>query len=77
MHFYAIQDGRISLSGKDIQALPVNVLRMSICMMLLDSWISLGIVAESIAYGKPESVWMKSSMRLKQFTAISHPDAVG
>ena len=55
MRFYDPQSGRIILSGKPISDITRKSLRSSYGMVLQDSWIFRGTVAENIAYGKPDA----------------------
>ena len=52
MRFYEIDGGRIRLDGIDISELSRKNLRESLGMVLQDTWIFDGTVAENIAYGK-------------------------
>lgn len=52
MRFYDIDGGRILIDGKDIFSLKRNELRKAFGMVLQDSWIFDGTIAENIAYGK-------------------------
>ena len=55
MRFYDIDDGKILLDGKDIKEINRDELRHSFGIVLQDSWIFYGTVAENIAYGKPDA----------------------
>ncbi len=55
MRFYDIWDGEILLDGKDIRDLNKQSVRQSFGMVLQDSWIFDGTIAENIAYGKPDA----------------------
>ncbi len=52
MRFYEPQKGRILLDGQDIAAFNRENLRENVSMVLQDTWLSTGTVAENIAYGK-------------------------
>lgn len=54
MRFYDIDGGKILLDGKDIKEINRNELRKAFGMVLQDSWVFEGTVAENIAYGKEE-----------------------
>lgn len=54
MRFYDIDSGRISVSGKDIRNLTRDSLRSNYGMVLQETWLKAGTVAENIAYGKPD-----------------------
>lgn len=52
MRFYDIDGGKILLDGKDIKEINRNELRNAFGMVLQDSWVFEGTVAENIAYGR-------------------------
>jgi ABC-type multidrug transport system fused ATPase/permease subunit len=51
MRFYELDAGRIALDGVDIATMPRACLRSRIGMVLQDTWLFHGTVAENIAYG--------------------------
>ncbi|MCX5192873.1 ABC transporter ATP-binding protein/permease [Streptomyces sp. NBC_00249] len=51
MRFYEVTGGRITLDGVDITELPRDELRSAIGMVLQDTWLFGGTIAENIAYG--------------------------
>ncbi len=51
MRFYEVNDGRITLDGADIAQLSREELRSHIGMVLQDTWLFGGTIAENIAYG--------------------------
>jgi ATP-binding cassette subfamily B multidrug efflux pump len=51
MRFYEVTDGRITLDGVDIAAMSRAELRQNIGMVLQDTWLFGGTIAENIAYG--------------------------
>ncbi|MCK9901747.1 ABC transporter ATP-binding protein/permease [Frankia sp. Cpl3] len=51
MRFYDITGGRITLDGADIAEMSRAELRSSIGMVLQDTWLFGGTIAENIAYG--------------------------
>lgn len=55
MRFYDIQGGKIMLDDIDIKELSRQNLRDAFGMVLQDTWIFDGTVAENIAFGKPEA----------------------
>ncbi|WFR59751.1 ABC transporter ATP-binding protein [Anaerocolumna sp. AGMB13025] len=55
MRFYDVNSGEISIDGKDIYHINRDKLRRTIGMVLQESWLFSGTVAENIAYGKPEA----------------------
>lgn len=52
MRFYEIQGGRITLDGTDISEYTRESLRSAFGMVLQDSWIFEGTIAENIGYGR-------------------------
>ena len=55
MRFYDVVDGEIRVSGIPITELTRNSLRGSFGIVLQETWIFRGTVAENIAYGKPDA----------------------
>ncbi|NGO70424.1 ABC transporter ATP-binding protein [Streptomyces boncukensis] len=55
LRFYEVRGGRILLDGTDIAAMPRAELRTGIGMVLQDTWLFGGTIAENIAYGAQES----------------------
>jgi ATP-binding cassette subfamily B multidrug efflux pump len=53
MRFYELNSGQILLDGKDIHVLTRANLRNNFGMVLQDTWLFEGTIAENIAYGKP------------------------
>jgi ATP-binding cassette subfamily B protein len=53
MRFYELDGGRITLDGRDIAAMPRGQLRGNIEMVLQDTWLFSGTIADNIAYGSP------------------------
>lgn len=53
IRFYDIQGGKIKLDGNDISSISKHDLRSAFGMVLQDSWIFDGTIAENIAFGKP------------------------
>ncbi|MEU8828686.1 ABC transporter ATP-binding protein [Streptomyces sp. NPDC048636] len=51
MRFYEVSGGRITLDGVDIAAMSREELRTDIGMVLQDTWLFGGTIAENIAYG--------------------------
>lgn len=52
MRFYELDKGHIFIDEKDIHYIKKDELRQSIGMVLQESWLIRGTVAENIAYGK-------------------------
>ncbi len=55
MRFYDVQSGRILISNTPVTDITRSSLRGAYGMVLQDSWIFRGTVAENIAYGKPDA----------------------
>lgn len=55
MRFYDLNAGSISIDGIDITAMPRGELRRRIGMVLQDTWLFEGTIAENIAYGKMDA----------------------
>lgn len=51
MRFYEVSGGRITLDGVDIASMSRDELRAGIGMVLQDTWLFGGTIAENIAYG--------------------------
>lgn len=52
MRFYEPQSGKITVDGRDISTINRASLRENVSMVLQDTWLFDGTVAENIAYGK-------------------------
>lgn len=55
MRFYEVDGGTIFVSGHDTKAITRDSLRKNIGMVLQDTWLKSGTIAENIAYGKPDA----------------------
>ena len=55
MRFYDVDSGRILLDGTDIREVSRQSLRSRIGMVLQDTWLFGGTIAENIAYGRPDA----------------------
>ena len=55
MRFYDVNEGAILLDGKDTKNITRANLRDNFGMVLQDTWLFEGTVAENIAYGKPDA----------------------
>ena len=53
MRFYEINSGHISIDGVDVAKMSRSGLRKKFGMVLQDTWLFGGTIAENIAYGKP------------------------
>lgn len=66
MRFYNIDAGEILLDGKNINEINRNELRKAFGMVLQDSWVFDGTIAENIAYGN-EDATMEDIVRVSKF----------
>src|SRR5699024_7282707 len=55
MRFYEVNGGRITLDGVPTAAMSRAGLRHNFGMVLQDTWLFGGTVAENIAYGRPDA----------------------
>lgn len=55
LRFYDIDSGKIEISGRNINDITRNSLRSSFGMVLQETWVFTGTVAENIAYGVPDA----------------------
>lgn len=55
MRFYEVNGGKILLDGTDTASMTRENLRSNFGMVLQDTWLFNGTIAENIAYGKPEA----------------------
>ena len=55
MRFYDVDSGRILIDGVDIATISRQSLRSRIGMVLQDTWLFSGTIAQNIAYGRPDA----------------------
>nr|WP_307857263.1 ABC transporter ATP-binding protein [Mycobacterium sp. SM1] len=55
MRFYEVDSGQILIDGVDIASVSRHSLRSRIGMVLQDTWLFDGTIAENIAYGRPDA----------------------
>jgi ATP-binding cassette subfamily B protein len=55
MRFYDLQEGRITLDGRNIAQMPRRELREQLGMVLQDTWLFGGTILENIRYGNPDA----------------------
>lgn len=55
MRFYDVNSGSISVDGNEITNMTRASLRKNFGMVLQDTWLKAGTIAENIAYGKPDA----------------------
>lgn len=56
MRFYELKGGSISIDGMDISRIPRRALYHMIGMVLQDTWLFRGTVADNIAYGREDAI---------------------
>src|SRR5699024_5964965 len=55
MRFYEVNGGKITVDGVSTAEMTRSGLRRNFGMVLQDTWLFGGTVAENIAYGKPDA----------------------
>ena len=55
LRFYDVDAGAVRVDGRDVRGLTRASLRRGFGMVLQDSWLFAGTVAENIAYGRPDA----------------------
>ncbi|ORA77799.1 ABC transporter ATP-binding protein [Mycolicibacter kumamotonensis] len=55
MRFYDVDRGQILIDGVDITSVDRSTLRSSIGMVLQDTWLFTGTIADNIRYGRPDA----------------------
>ena len=70
MRFYEVDSGRILIDGIDIASVRRHSLRSRIGMVLQDTWLFDGTIAENICYGRPEA----SEHEMVQAAKAAHVD---
>jgi ATP-binding cassette subfamily B protein len=55
MRFYDVDSGQILIDGVDITSVDRSTLRSSIGMVLQDTWLFTGTIADNIRYGRPDA----------------------
>ena len=55
MRFYDVNSGAIHVSGEDIRNITRKSLRKNYGMVLQETWLQKGTIAENISYGKPDA----------------------
>jgi len=72
MRFYEVDGGRITLDGVDTSTMTRDELRSSIGMVLQDTWLFKGTIADNIRYGATGEV---SQERLLEASVATHVDS--
>ena len=55
MRFYDIDNGRITIDGQDVADVSRDELRSLFGMVLQDTWLFSGSIADNVAYGRPDA----------------------
>ncbi|MFJ5143354.1 ABC transporter ATP-binding protein [Streptomyces sp. NPDC088707] len=71
MRFYEVTGGRITLDGVDIAAMSREQLRAGIGMVLQDTWLFGGTIADNIAYGATRAV---TRAEIEEAARAAHAD---
>ncbi|MER5570432.1 ABC transporter ATP-binding protein [Streptomyces goshikiensis] len=71
MRFYEVTGGRIALDGVDIAKMTREELRTGIGMVLQDTWLFGGTIAENIAYGAASEV---TRAEIEEAARAAHAD---
>lgn len=66
--FYPLNSGRITLGGNDIESISKEKLRENFAMVLQDTWLFTGTIADNISYGKSGA----SFDEIKKAAEIAH-----
>jgi len=70
MRFYEVDEGRITLDGVDTRDLTRDALRSQMGMVLQDTWLYEGTIAENIAYGVDDA----THERIVEAAVATHVD---
>ncbi|MCM1430731.1 MAG: ABC transporter ATP-binding protein/permease [Muribaculaceae bacterium] len=71
MRFYELNGGSISIDGADISRIPRKALYHAVGMVLQDTWLFRGTIADNIAYGK-ENASREDVIRAAKAARIDH-----
>ncbi|MFF2845906.1 ABC transporter ATP-binding protein [Streptomyces sp. NPDC058001] len=71
MRFYEVTGGRITLDGVDVATMSRDELRSGIGMVLQDTWLFGGTIAENIAYGASKDVTRE---QIEEAARAAHAD---
>ena len=55
MRFYDIDSGKITIDGQDVAQISRDELRSLFGMVLQDTWLFSGSIADNVAYGRPDA----------------------
>ena len=71
MRFYEVESGRITLDGVDVASMTREELRSKTGMVLQDTWLFKGSIAENIAYSSPGAT-REQVVAAAQATHVDH-----
>ncbi|WEH33258.1 ABC transporter ATP-binding protein [Streptomyces sp. AM 4-1-1] len=71
MRFYEVSEGRIAVDGVDVSKMSRDDLRAGIGMVLQDTWLFGGTIAENIAYGASREVGQEE---IEEAARAAHAD---
>ena len=71
MRFYDVKSGRILVEGQDIRKVTRESLRGNFGMVLQETWLKTGTIAENISYGKPDATMEEIEAAAKKAHAHS------
>ena len=71
MRFYEPTNGQIEVDGKNISHFSRAEIRRNFGMVLQDTWLFEGTVADNIAYGKPDATSKKSFRQQKMLNVTT------
>ena len=69
LHFYRLNQGRISIDGQNIEDVTQDSLRANIALVTQDTSLLHRTVAENIKYGKPDATWEEIYQAVKKAQA--------
>ena len=78
MRFYEVNGGRITVDGIPTTELTRHGLRHNFGMVLQDTWLFGGTIAENIAYGKPDATReeiVRKAAHMRPSITVSSPDS--
>lgn len=72
MRFYDVNEGSITVDGRDVRDITFSSLRDAYGMVLQDTWIKTGTVRENIAYANPNA----TDEQVREAARLCHIDAL-
>lgn len=71
MRFYEVNGGTLRVDGYSIDNVTRDSLRGNLGMVLQETWLKAGTIAENIAYGKPDATREEIIAAAKKAHAIA------